>query len=160
RSVSSRLLWLYVGLFSTSIGAIFYACGCPSEIKRYMSGTDYIKGELDHMSIYARNAIEAKIASTRDTEAQGRLLSLRAYLELRDDAERQYKVAQFDNNPRGLQNAYAAIKNYFNGLLDIYFDHLDRSKHWLRYLATLFYAVGLLIITALAIANFLTILSF
>src|SRR5262245_13941791 len=45
--VSSRLLWLYVGLFITSIGSILYAGFCPEEIKKYASEIDYSKDVFD-----------------------------------------------------------------------------------------------------------------
>lgn len=46
--VSSRLLWIYLGLCWLAVGSFIYTLGCPDEIKRYANSAAYIQNEREN----------------------------------------------------------------------------------------------------------------
>jgi hypothetical protein len=149
--VSNRLMLLYVGLVLTSVGAIFYSIWCPDQIKRYVSSPDYIKCDFNHISIRERRRIEQVLEAASGGVA-AELASLRWRLHLDVDNVRQSRAQAFDNQGSAMEE-YTRMANYFNGILDLYYEIQDTSFWFARWLAALFYAAGFAVFSWLAVSN-------
>jgi hypothetical protein len=63
-TVSWRLIFLYLGLCAFAAGSGLFAIFCPRELKKYGSATEYIGGEIDHLSILELRQISNQLQTS------------------------------------------------------------------------------------------------
>ena len=156
--ISRRLIWLYIGLTALSLRSIIYALACPTVVKQYRSSTDYIRGEFSVMPFSERTRIEAMLDGSDDKTVPDKLTQLRERLELANAEERLVVITSSDRHV-GASRSYATALNYFNGLLDIYFNLENKSRPRSRRAAGLLYIVGFIVLGALGLVNFVKVVS-
>jgi hypothetical protein len=133
--VSSRLLWIYFGLCSVSVGAVLYGFACPPEVKHYGTANAYIAGDGDSMKSAVMTAIQERLEKS---DFGRRLFNLRA-----GDA------LSGGEDPTETKNA----------LLHMYFDYMNTRHRRTRIATTWAYLVGFSCLAVPSIEVFARVLS-
>ena len=137
-SVSIRLLLIYFGLCAVAVGSVIYDRFCPDEVKHFGTSAGYVGGDGRSIGDFALEAIEATLRSS--------VLAAR-YITIRDKLEtirqsRQDRVSM-DYPPDALRHDLATLKSEAaNGILHLYFDHLDCSHPLMRMATGLSFLIG------------------
>jgi hypothetical protein len=133
-SVSPRLLLIYFGLCAVALGSVIYDRFCPDEVKHFGTSAGYVGGDGRSIGNFALEAIEATLRSS--------VLATR-YTEMRDKLEiiRPDRHASYSDD--ALRQDFATLKSEaVNGILHIYFDHLNCSHPLMRMASGLSFLIG------------------
>jgi hypothetical protein len=126
--VSWRLLLMYFGLCFIAVGAALYSWYCPDEIKSYRLPSDYIAAVLNNLGSIGIDRIEAALESGTPLARQG-LKDWREVQSYRPISETDEQFA-------------AHLTEANRGVLEMYFDFLNRSHPYARITSAVSYAVG------------------
>jgi hypothetical protein len=78
--ISTRVLWLYMGLCAIALGTFIYALRCPQEVKKYGDYKDYVNGDGPAMSDNTMDDIQKQVEDAG--YALERPIAKQDYLEL------------------------------------------------------------------------------
>jgi hypothetical protein len=123
----NRLIMIYLGLVAFAIGSTIFTWRCPLEVKKYASAEEYIAGEEALLSERAQGIIEDRLKNG-DSRAKE---TLGAYQEA--DQERPTPT---------LEEHRHRAKQFFRIEMGLYYEMQNRSRSNSRWLASLFYLFG------------------
>ena len=123
--VSYRLIFLYLGLCSVSLGVLAYSWFCPNEVKYYGSAASFVQGDGPSLRGFVIDDINRTLAADERYRPKLQELSdeLRAIKESRTVSDRDTERYRTEN-------------------LHLYFDYLNRRYPAARVFTVLAYIIG------------------
>ncbi|MCC7305025.1 MAG: hypothetical protein IT558_02065 [Alphaproteobacteria bacterium] len=122
-----NLLCLYFGLCLIAAGSLLYQVFCPREIKKYGEPTEYVAGDLPHMSVLVQSDVRDVVFKKRYEDF---------------DYIRNHYVPQLDRHKESSPEYGVLYRDYGAGILSLYYDVLNESYRAARLALLLLYGLG------------------
>ena len=138
--VSLRLLSLYMGLCFIAAAVMVYSLRCPREIKGYSTAPDFIAKVQGTISGPSLRIIEVMVSSDPSME----------------DEFEGLRMVRVNTSGITIDTDKEA---YITGLLFLYFQLLDESRQYSRFLCLMLYALGFVFVSIPSLKIFVKVFS-